>query len=192
MIKNRNPQINWIKERSLWWRCFGPIVFAHKPLCSKFHSHTLQLGSFRICRSCLLLWSGIVTTALIAAMDLMMFSQYQMIIPFILGVVMLGSHPQLYKRIHRFGKDGLRFLLGLLISYTLLQFLVGEYVIGIVFAGLLWSSKFIYSRIRMAERDGVCETCPEYQSTKICSGYKYKSQRMRLYERGLSKTIIQK
>ncbi len=177
----------WLRERVLWWRCFLPVVFSHKPLCGQFHGHNVTIGGWHLCRSCLLLYAGAVLTAVLicARPQALVHHRYGFVALVVLTLLL--STPAVYRRYPRPVKDVLRFLLGVSGAGAAGMLVVGPWRTGVVLAALLVGAKQIFSALRARNRDRVCQNCPEFHQRGICSGFRLKSRRMRLYERGLER-----
>lgn len=190
MRRTVGPWQQWYRERVLWWRCFLPVVFAHKPLCNNYHSHTLSLGDVRVCRSCLILYSSVALTSGVFMMfpDLAK-SNSTWIVPIIFMTV-ITSYPKIYASFSRAGQDILRFVLGISLGSVAWLLIHRQFRLAVPIIGILWVTKIIFNRIRIRAKDYICEQCPEYHTKKICSGYQYKRQRMRLYEKVLTHRIL--
>lgn len=180
----------WIKERILWWRCFYPVIFAHKPLCGPFHGHHLRWGKWHVCRSCVIFYMAAALTAILFRLRPGVLVNHQAL--FALGVIStLGlSYPYAYNKYPRTARDILRGLLGISGMGTLWLLVYQQWFWGLVLSGTLWSAKQIYSIRRLSRRNDVCQKCPEFQRRGICSGFYLKSRKMRLYERSLKKYIL--
>ncbi|MBZ0166237.1 MAG: hypothetical protein K8I00_05470 [Candidatus Omnitrophica bacterium] len=180
----------WIKERILWWRCFYPVIFAHKPLCGPFHGHHLRVGKWHVCRSCLVLYAGAGLAAITFWLRPGLLRDHQAL--FAISVVLtLGlSYPSLYIKYPRTARDILRGLLGVSGMGILWLLIYRQWYWGLILSGVLWSVKRIYSTLRLSRREDVCQNCPEFHNQGICSGFDLKRRRMRLYERSLQRHLL--
>lgn len=178
-----------LKERILWWRCFLPVVFAHKPLCAPFHGHHLKIGRAHVCRSCLLLYLGGVSAAVLFWLrsDTLMQAR----IPFAAAVItiLLLSYPAAYRHYPRICRDVLRFGLGVSAAGIMGLMITGHWRTGLVLTGCVVSARLIFNALRVRKRDEICAQCPEFHRRGICSGFRAKSRRMKLYERTLMRFL---
>lgn len=180
----------WWRERVLWWRCFLPVVFAHKPLCESFHGHHLKIGGLHVCRSCLILYSGAAVTLAVLAVSPGVSAFLGLPLIGLTATTLLLSYPPLYRRYPRALRDVLRFSLGMCGAAAAGMIVLGAWQSGLIAGALLGAAKLIYSALRSRNRDHICRQCPEFSRRGICSGFRYKSRRMRLYERGLVRYVL--
>lgn len=189
-IPQYNPLRLWWMERILWWRSFLPIVFAHKPLCERFRSHTIRIGKINVCRSCTIMYTSIGLSALL----FFALGWHQNISALWVSVIVLMtvvlSFPPLYGARPRWLKDVIRASLGVSIVGIGALLIQQHWGAVVMIAGVMWVSKIIFQTIRKRRMATACDGCPEYASNKICSGYRLKAQRMRLYERVLTRRIL--
>ncbi len=189
-IKPLNPLKAWWMERVLWWRSFWPVMFAHKPLCDRFHTHTIRVGRTHVCRSCAILY---VSMALSVMFFVVLMQGHTLPIEGMVGIAgltMVLSFPPLYKNLPRIIKDGVRALLGVSIAGTIMLAVDGQWPWAAGMAVGLWGAKLLFQMFRARRSASACDSCPEYRQNQICSGYRLKARRMRIYERVLTQKIL--
>ena len=111
----------------IWFKHAGSFHFSHHPLCHRFRLNVFHLGQLHICRSCVCLYlgmfSGIFLTWVFA--DLNTITN---ILLLVLGfTVVVLSFPPIYAHCSRGLRDVLRYLTGVFVSWSLMQFVLGQY-----------------------------------------------------------------
>ena len=94
----------------------------------------------------------------------------------------------LYERVllrgltHEGVRDLLRAGAGLLLGLSLACLLLGRWQVGgLMLLGMLLLF-FAYSRLRLKHRAAACQTCPELNQGRICSGYRRQAVYIRRYQ----------
>lgn len=169
-----------IHLKILWLRYTYPFLWAHKPLCERFQQDTFQVKSIRICRSCCLLYAGILSSALLGY-----FKLYEIppgVLFVVTSAVLLLSVPHIYRFYPRPVRDILRFLLGAALASTLLFFFSKALFVGVIGTFLLLVIRAVLQRQRAILKSKACQGCEELSLQGICSGFVLQAERIRRYE----------
>ncbi|MCK5581559.1 MAG: hypothetical protein KAJ18_09850 [Candidatus Omnitrophica bacterium] len=180
---------NRIKDSWVWLKCFGPILFVHKPLCEKFQQDIVRVKNILLCRGCCFVWAGVFLFCFV----LSYWVQVHMVI-FLLagGVVVILSAPKVYARFPRWGRDIIRLGLGVLMAFVGWLILKQYYVSagGCVFVLLILRATYVLKSRQLSIQ--TCESCAEYRNMDICSGFAQKKEIMERYEKHLERRLTQK
>ena len=168
--------------RRLWWRHAYTFNWAHKPLCDRFQANVLRFGSVRICRSCSLLYASVLVTGLCLFLFNTSPSMLLVLLYSLLGPVLVLSHPPLYDRFNRLGKDTLRVVAGILGAVMVTALFAGAFWLTLPALGVfLLSYRFSLKAYGRAKRNA-CEGCPELGTGDVCSGFRHQLPHIRAYE----------
>lgn len=171
-----------LRERWRWWRHTWPFQFAHGPLCHRHRRHVLRIGRLWICRSCFALYAAAIIAVTAALLVPLSISQISTVLLCVTAPVLLLSLPPLYQRLPRGVRDLLRAGAGLLLGLSLACLLLGQWQVGgLMLLGMLLLF-FAYSRLRLKHRAAACQTCPELNQGRICSGYRRQAVYIRRYQ----------
>ena len=165
------------------------FMFAHKPLCSHYEHDTLKFKSWYVCRSCFLVYFGIVTGIATTSLASHLLEQYEIALPILIGLVAALSYPPLYKKHPRWLRDTLRTALGVSIAGAFTFLIFQSFIIGLVSCALLTLLWVTFGKLRQKTKRFKCETCPEMNVPGICSGYKKQAIAIKDYEQALEKLI---
>ena len=171
----------WDRRRHDWW-----FRWAHHPLCARFREEVLRIGRVRVCRSCALLYAGLVAFVLL---PLSTGGLGPWLLPIFYGstaVVLIPSHPRWYHRYSRGTRDLLRFAAGVWIALLVGLFIEGWYLLGFVNLAAAFLLHRYYGRVRGEKQCGMCDGCPELAAPGICSGYREQATSLRELEEQLS------
>ncbi len=146
-------------------------MFLHKPLCEKYKDSTLKIFGLYVCRSCLLLYFGLILSmvATLTTIKAVNFDKY-----FFLGLAgcfltFLLSYPPIYSRFHRITKDVIRFYDGIFLGAIFVISFKINIIIGLCTIGAFVIFRNIYNKKRGGER--ICAGCPELSKQVTCQGY---------------------
>ena len=181
-------------QTPLWCKrliIFLPVIFAHKPLCTSFKKEVFCIKGIYVCRSCSSLLLGFVLGILsIIFLDLARHELYIYLSIFLSGIVIILSHPQIYKTLARSIKDWLRFFLGWTLANLLFLLIFKKLFLFLGIAAFLWVLKIIYSRIGTKTQAKACDNCEEFHQNELCSGFLPKAKLMKKYEDQVCKTLL--
>ncbi len=171
--------VDRLRVKWLWLKHSYEFRWAHKPLCSRFHSEVLKLGKLHVCRSCTLLYTGIV----LSIPTLLLPKSTAFLIAFFVfySLVIVGSYPGWYKKWSRGVRDVLRFLLGVVITANIILLFSHPYFMIPALAVMLICWRIYFVR-RGKRRANICNGCPELGCEGVCSGYELQANRIRKYE----------
>jgi hypothetical protein len=154
----------------LWLKHYWRFNFAHKPLCSNFHSDVIHIFGGYFCRSCTLAYTGIISSICYFLILEPTDGHLTFYISLLLLTV-LFSLPKLYKKLPRFIRDVLRFNMGFLIPHTIYIIVVSNAFVGGVAAICIFVFWRYYFHQRKKRKLSMCNGCPEYRPNHICSGF---------------------
>ncbi len=181
---------NRLKLKHCYW-----FYLAHKPLCHPFQHDLIKIGHCYICRSCS--WVYIAMTTIIVAYYLSdLYNIYitpDLIWTYTLTIslyTLILSFPKLYHYCSRAFRDVIRFSLGLTIGLNLLLWLTIPSVKVLMLTSVLLISRYYYPRLRQSQSPDVCQHCPEYNQTQICSGFRQQAQAIRCYEQQATEYLL--
>lgn len=100
----------------------------------------------------------------------------------IFSLVLIASHPDLYKRNNRIVRDVLRTLLGASIGWPITMLFSQYWHISVVMIAVCWLLKSRYSAIRRKNKLQQCQGCVELNNDDYCSGFKFQVENVRRYE----------
>lgn len=169
--------------KSLWFKHSYTFCWSHKPLCQRFDKGVIKLGKVSLCRSCTLVYIGMIVSIFLFTLlfkDLSPIVKYFYIVQFTLTVIF--SYPGIYRKIPRELCDLLRFSLGGLIPFTFFILTHGYYGTGLTGSILFVISGIYYRRKRSDLKSYLCRNCDENTGEGICSGYIKQAEHIRAYE----------
>lgn len=175
------------ESRNLTQRILGPYRLSHHPLCDNFGDHTYLLWNKKICKGCVMQYSGMIVALALIIIGNFPFLKwwnglteiqvgivlYLMVIPTILTAFFLEN---------RTLKDLARFLLGASFTVAFIQmvFTPDWLIKGWILVNFL--PGYIYLNKRRASHNAnVCESCEEYSSMPYCSGYQIYADRENIF-----------
>lgn len=186
--------MNWrirFRLKYLWLVHACAFLWAHKPLCERFEKEVLRVGRFNLCRSCTCVYVGIgaglslgfLWPETAAALS-------RQILTFLVLPVLALSMPPFYKRIHRIGRDVLRFLLGFTLPWIGFALWYSHAFHAVVACLLLVTGWLAYKRKRAFSKLHECDGCPELGNQRVCSGFELQAERIRDYEQQATELVI--
>ena len=171
--------------RNLAHRILGPYRISHHPFCSNFKDHVYNIYGKKVCRGCLMQYSGMTTSFIVIAFGHFLgwwtglteiqvgLVLYFLIFPTIITAFLVNN---------RKIKDVARFLLGtsFTLAFTLLIFTPNWVIKGWIL--LHFIPGYIYLNRRRAEKNNeVCSQCVEYNKMPNCTGYQIYSDREKIF-----------
>jgi len=175
----------------LWLRHTWTFNWAHKPLCDRFQEDVVRIGRACVCRSCLLLYTGII-----AGIVLLLVVERPLPRPVVFAGVMLTaltvvlSAPLWYKKWPRRVRDVLRFSSGAAISFCLGLPFTGHVATGMIGVVLLVAFWMVCFRLRGSRKRQACDGCEQLRSRQICAGFAYQAQHIRRYEQAATEYLL--
>ena len=167
----------------LHWKHCHAFRFAHKPLCPQFRSDLLHIRGIWLCRSCCLLWLGILLG------NLLWLAVADTLPPYFIAVylamllfVSLPSLPVAYKSLPRLLRDMLRFGAGLLIAATPFVAIRLSLIAGLLGALYILLFRHFYLRSRRRRSNASCRDCPARNAEVVCEGFRLQTDCLRRYE----------
>ena len=169
----------------LWWLwvvCSYRFRWAHRPICGRFRSGVVKVGSVYLCRSCLCAYCGILVCGVLL-MVLRPPAAKAAVALAGLGASVLGlSGPWCYKKWPRGMRDVLRLAMGAVISLCAYLLVCGELIVALAGGGVLLAFWRVYFRMRRRRRLSACDGCEELSAKGVCSGCRLPADGMRRYE----------
>ena len=172
-----------LRPRHDWW-----YRWAHDPLCDRLGSDVLAIGKLRLCRSCIVMYAGMASGAIVATTQPVVGAAR--FAPHVwagtAAVVAGASIPQVYGPLPRPAKDAVRFGAGILVGIVPAFARARRWH---AFVGLAATAAVAYrvlSLARVKNKATACEGCPELHAEGICSGFSQQAVSMRAYERAAS------
>ncbi|MFX0123482.1 MAG: hypothetical protein ACFFAE_07555 [Candidatus Hodarchaeota archaeon] len=171
--------------RSLAHRILGPYRISHHPFCSNFRDHVYEIRGNRVCRGCLMQYSGIIFSFAIIVIGYLLGLWtglteiqvggilYALIIPTVITAFLINN---------RKIKDMARFLLGtaFTLAFVLLFFTPDLLIKAWILVNFI--PGYIYlNRRRAVKNDEVCNECEEFSKMPNCSGYQIYTDRERIF-----------
>lgn len=160
-----------------------PFYWAHHPLCDRFRRDVLRLGRMHVCRSCALVYAGLILTILGCLVYSAEISPVaSSLFALLVAVTLAGSCPIWYRRWPRPVRDLFRAMLGMTLG--LCGFLLTHqfWPLGLTGLIVLLVSYQVYFVLRQAQRLRACDGCLELDQPGICSGCRLKVELTRQYE----------
>ena len=177
--------------KRLWLGHAWTFNWAHKPLCARFREDVVRIGRAYVCRSCLLVYSGLIT-----GIVLFLAIGAQLSFPAVcMGVTLTAltvvlSAPVWYKKWPRCVRDILRFASGLSISFCLSLLFTGHVAIGIIGAALMLAFWKVYFHLRGGRKRQACDGCEQLDTGRICAGFAYQAEHIRRYEQAATDYLL--
>ena len=165
----------------LWWRHTWWFQFAHAPLCERFAADVLQVGRWRFCRSCALLYTGGLATLIGLASMPAVHDAVPALAIALMAVILPLSYPPWYARLDRRTRDGLRFGAGVLLTLWLATGFVGSPLLATGIGALLLPIYLLYRQQRARCHAHACAGCHELDRVGVCSGYSLQARSIRAY-----------
>ena len=187
----RNSLRQRLHLKRLWLKHAWTFNWAHKPLCVRFQEDVLQIGRARICRSCLLLYTGLaVGIVLFLAIETPLSFPAVCVGLTLTAVTVILSAPWWYKKWPRRVRDILRFALGLSIAFYLGLVFTGYVTIGIIGTVLMSAFWKVYLHLRADRKLRACQACEQLKSGQICAGFAYQAEHIRRYEQAATEYVL--
>jgi hypothetical protein len=174
----------------------GPYRISHHPLCDNFSEHVYIFRRQRVCRGCVMQYTGMTFAFFLIIFDLIfqiLFStwsdfQFGIFLYFLVFPTILTS----FFLKNRILKDLARFMLG--IAFTLAFFLLlitpSWFVKGFILLNFLPGYFYLQKR-REIKNERICVECQEYEHRPYCSGYQTYQDRESIFLSQASKGGIQ-
>lgn len=174
-------------SRDLRRRILGPYRLSHHPLCTNYSEHVYIIRGRKVCRGCLMQYSGMISSFIIVTMgNLPIFKWwtglteiqvglvlYAMVIPTLITTFLLDN---------REIKDVARFLLGASFTIAFIQliftpdFLIKGWILINFVPGYIYLNK-----TRSMKNSDICSACNEFNQMPYCSGYQVYSDRENVF-----------
>lgn len=177
-----------LRLRHDWW-----YRWAHDPLCDRLGGGVLTIGKLRLCRSCLAMYSGVAVGGAVAVTNPAIGAASFAPQAWLAGAAgaSVSSVPQVYGRLGRRSKDGLRFGTGVLGGGLLTFAIARRWQSFTVLAALAAAGYRILTLARAKAKATACDGCPELDIEGICSGYAQQAVSLRAYEHVASELAMQ-
>ncbi|OAD20391.1 membrane protein [Candidatus Thiomargarita nelsonii] len=175
--------------KCLWIIHTYPFYWAHKPLCERFQSDVIRIGTMFVCRSCFMFYAGMIVSVLFCSL----FPQQTMgvILFFVFSSILLPfSFPPWYKKLPRWARDTLRLIMGMTIVLCVYLIFFGHFLLGVFSAALLIIFWKVYLIFRQQQKRHDCDGCLEFHNNEICTGFSFQAQRIRKYEKQATQIVL--
>ena len=174
-----------MSSRNLVNRILGPYRISHHPFCGNFQDHTYVIKGTKVCRGCVIQYSGIIFSFLVIGLGNLFrwwhglteihvgFVLYMLVFPTILTAFLIKN---------RIAKDVTRFLLGTAFSlaFVLMIFTPDWLIKGWILVNFI--PGYIYLNQRRAQKNReVCNQCSEHKNIPYCSGYQIMADREKIF-----------
>jgi len=171
--------------RNLAQRILGPYRISHHPFCSNFNDHVYEIRGRRVCRGCLMQYSGMAFSFIVISLGYLLrwwnglteiqvgLVLYFLVFPTIITAFFVNN---------RTIKDIARFLLGtaFTIAFILLIFTPDWLIKGWILLNFI--PGYIYlNRRRAVKNNEVCSECEEFNKIPNCSGFQIYSDREKIF-----------
>jgi len=167
-----------LTKREKW--VLSPYRLAHHPLCSKFDDHVYIIKGKKVCRGCVMLYSGMIFGLILAPIVVFVLnisywmSFVAMFSMFIFTPISAFLEPP------RWFKDISRFLLGIamigaglsvILSIVTLTQGINWWAVAVFLTtiALYFSSRFYFTRFRDRKNEQICRNCEQFYNPR-CDG----------------------
>ena len=159
---------------------------AHHPTCDNFSEHFYRLFGKKVCRGCVMMYSGLITGLFILILaQFYLWGSEPYLNFFLVYAFFLPTVYSAYFKPRRWIRDIFRFFLG----FTYTQAIISVYLSftsGIWWAAILVIGTYIWgstklSGQRVVSNNKVCLACPEVND-RHCSGLKQYTERKSIIE----------
>ena len=180
-----------LRLKRLWLGHVWTFNWAHKPLCARFREDVVRIRRAYVCRSCLLLYTGLVT-----GIVLLPVIERPLSFPAVCGgltlmaLTVVLSAPMWYKKWPRCVRDILRFASGLSIAFCFGLLFTGHVAVGIIGAVLMLAFWKVYLHLRGGRKQRACQGCEQLKSGRICAGFAYQAEHIRRYEQAATEYVL--
>lgn len=162
------------------------------PQCGeRIRAHVLRFGKVYVCRSCALLYTGVVVGGLACGLwhePLQQLGTWPVLPP--VGLLLVMSFPLCYQYWPRPVRDVLRLAAGVTLAWCGFLLVSGRLAWGLHLVGLLAAVAVGFATLRRRARGHACAGCPELQQRGICSGYTRQAELIRQYEQAATQRIL--
>lgn len=170
-----------IRLKLLWFKKSYSFRWAHKPLCDRYKNDVFHFGKMKICRSCFLLYAGLILS-LLQLFFLQPVTSMMYVVSGLAVVTLVMSYPKWYKKLPRNLRDVLRFSVGWSMgSFAVLSFIFDP-LIGLVAFPVFYVFWKVYLAQRKSRKIGECDNCKEVEAGGVCSGFATQAEICREYE----------
>lgn len=172
-----------LRLRHDWW-----YRWAHDPLCDRLGGGVLKIGKLRLCRSCVVMYSGVAAGAAVAVTNPLLGATSAAPRVWLGGAATasVASLPQTYGNFGRPAKDGVRFFTGVLGGGLLTFVTARQWQRFAVIAAVAATGYRVLTQARAKAKASACDGCPELHEPGICSGYAQQAVSLRGYEHAAS------
>ncbi len=174
-------------SRNLTQRILGPYRLSHHPLCDNFHDHIYLLWDKKVCRGCLMQYSGMFLSFIIIVIgNLPNFKWWEGLSEYQVGIVLyIMILPTIFTGFlfpNRRAKDIARFLLGasFTLAFVQLIFTPNWLIKGWILINFIPGYVYL-NRRRASKNSEVCESCYEYNKMPYCSGFQVYTDRENVF-----------
>ena len=179
-----------LRLRWLLWRHRWTFQWAHKPLCDRFARDVVRLGPMRLCRSCLLLYAGLIGAAAAVAIFRPVSGWLLPAVAAAMGVTLGLSIPRIYRHMPRPARDLLRLMAGAL-TPMLLWALVGiAWPLAGAGAAVGVILHLLYRRLRRRGMSDPCTRCDQLSEGRICPGFAHQARCLRHYDQAATDLLL--
>ncbi len=165
----------------LWHSRF--FRWAHKPLCDHYHHDIIHWGQYHLCRSCTLLWTGLLFGCLSGLWWINQAGALLLWNLMFITICAAFSWPVFYRNYSRTIRDIIRFFTGFSASCLFIFSGAISWKWGLLSFVILYLSRgLILNKRKRQYNDSTCQNCPEYNTEIICSGFRKQAESSREFE----------
>ena len=174
-----------MSTRNLAQRILGPYRISHHPLCDHFKDHVYVIRGNKICRGCVMQYSGMIFSFISVSVGYFLgwwVGLTEIQIGFILYILVLPTILTAFLVKNRKIKDIARFLLGASFSlaFILLIFTPDWLIKGWILLNFIPGYMYLNKR-RAKKNNEVCSQCEEKEKIPNCSGYQIYADREKIF-----------
>lgn len=160
-------------------------------MCSRFQEDVLRIGHVFLCRSCVCLYTGLLSVALFCFFIGISNKVASVFLVVLLIPTLCGSMPRHYKRFPRCCRDVLRIAVGACLALCANLLLQAQLWLSVPVVFVLFVTWKIYRSQRAVRKAHACDSCHEMNSRGVCRGFIQQAHAVRLYEERATRRLYQ-
>ncbi|MFX1282848.1 MAG: hypothetical protein ACFFB5_04300 [Promethearchaeota archaeon] len=174
-----------MSARNLERRILGPYRISHHPFCDHFKDHIYIIRGTKVCRGCVMQYSGMIFTFIIISIGYLLGWWYgltEIQVGLVLYALVFPTVLTAFLIENRKIKDIARFLLGISFSLAFIQFIFTPNWLIKGWILLNFIPGYIYLNHRRAKSNNeVCNQCEENDKMPYCTGFQIYTDREKIF-----------
>ncbi len=172
-------------KKSLYNHILGPYRISHHPLCKNFKEHVFIIREHKVCRGCVMQYSGILLALVFLICGTYLgwwFRLNEIQIGLILYLLIIPTFFNSFLIKNRLLKDFTRLFLGIAFLIAIVLMIFTPILLIKLWILINFIPGYIYlNKKREKNNLKICSTCNEFQKIPNCEGYQIYSDRESIF-----------